>query len=203
MRAFAWRTSKLLRWVPKRKMRESRTAPPSPPPPPPPNPHVHFEGCWNDSWHFRRCCHEHETLIEAAQCVKPTGAGWYIIAVEDGHPRELRHEEDEILNRFRFGGSAALPPMAAVLDNAAIFDNLHAHHVDDSWLVSEYKSAMAALEKANGIDPAQPPDKERPIKFTMDWGDEIFTIHWGGEVVSGYDFAEILAEAIEAWLLKN
>lgn len=33
----------------------------------------------------------------------PTGAGWYVIAVENGTPRQLRSAEDEIVNRFRFG----------------------------------------------------------------------------------------------------
>lgn len=32
-----------------------------------------------------------------------TGAGWYVIAVEDGTPRQLRSSEEEIVNRFRFG----------------------------------------------------------------------------------------------------
>ena len=31
--------------------------------------------------------HEHETLIEAARCAMPYGAGWYVIAVENGTPR--------------------------------------------------------------------------------------------------------------------
>jgi hypothetical protein len=32
----------------------------------------------------------------------PTGAGWYVFAVENGEPRQLRDDEDEIVNRFRF-----------------------------------------------------------------------------------------------------
>jgi len=32
----------------------------------------------------------------------PTGAGWYVVAVENGEPRELREEEDEVVNRYRF-----------------------------------------------------------------------------------------------------
>jgi hypothetical protein len=72
----------------------------------PVNPDVrtHYEGCWTHSWQHRRCYHEHQTLIEAARCVMPTGAGWYVIAVEDGTPRQLRAAEEEIVNRFRFGG---------------------------------------------------------------------------------------------------
>jgi hypothetical protein len=34
----------------------------------------------------------------------PYGAGWYVIAVENGTPRQLRNAEEEIVNRFRFGG---------------------------------------------------------------------------------------------------
>jgi hypothetical protein len=33
----------------------------------------------------------------------PTGAGWYVFAVEDEEPRALRDDEDEIVNHFRFG----------------------------------------------------------------------------------------------------
>jgi hypothetical protein len=48
--------------------------------------------------------HEHETLIEAARCAMPYGAGRYVIAVENGTPRQLRDAEEEIVTRFRFGG---------------------------------------------------------------------------------------------------
>lgn len=68
-----------------------------------PNVNIHFEGCWTHSWSHHRCFHEHQTLIEAARCVMPTGAGWYVIAVENGTPRQLRSTEEEIVNRFRFG----------------------------------------------------------------------------------------------------
>jgi hypothetical protein len=37
----------------------------------------------------------------------PTGAGWYVFAVEDEEPRALRDDEDEIVNRFRFGSQKA------------------------------------------------------------------------------------------------
>jgi hypothetical protein len=30
------------------------------------------------------------------------GAGWYVLAVEDGSPRQLKAAEDEIVNEFRF-----------------------------------------------------------------------------------------------------
>ncbi len=92
----------------KRKL-TTRTAPPPPPPvppapAPPANPNTHYEAAWTDSWHHRRCMHRHRTLIEAAQCAKPHGCGWYVFAVEDGEGRELIEQEDEIVNRFRFGG---------------------------------------------------------------------------------------------------
>jgi hypothetical protein len=41
--------------------------------------------------------------MEAAECAMPTGCGWYIFAIEDDQPRELREAEEEIVNRFRFG----------------------------------------------------------------------------------------------------
>jgi hypothetical protein len=47
--------------------------------------------------------HKHKTLLEAAKCAMPTGAGWYVFAIEDDEPRELREAEEEIVNRYRFG----------------------------------------------------------------------------------------------------
>jgi len=44
----------------------------------------HFEAGWTESWSHRRCLHEHLTLIEAAKCAMPHGAGWYVFAVEGG-----------------------------------------------------------------------------------------------------------------------
>jgi hypothetical protein len=32
----------------------------------------------------------------------PTGAGWYVFAVEDGEPRQLRDAEEKIVDRYRF-----------------------------------------------------------------------------------------------------
>jgi hypothetical protein len=43
------------------------------------------------------------TLLEAAACAVPHGAGRYVFAVEDGSPRQLKPAEDEIVNAFRFG----------------------------------------------------------------------------------------------------
>lgn len=33
----------------------------------------------------------------------PNGAGWYVVAVEYGEPRELTGPEDRIVDDFRFG----------------------------------------------------------------------------------------------------
>ncbi len=33
----------------------------------------------------------------------PHGAGWYVVAVENGEPRKLTCEEDKIVEEFRFG----------------------------------------------------------------------------------------------------
>jgi hypothetical protein len=49
--------------------------------------------------------HKHQTLIEAAQCAMPTGAGWYVFAVENGEGRELSEKEDGIVHGYRVGGS--------------------------------------------------------------------------------------------------
>src|SRR5712692_3091160 len=69
---------------------------------------LHYEAAWTDSWSHRRCLHEHQTLIEAAKCAMPRGAGWYVFAVEGDTPRQLSETEDRIVNVFRFGweGSA-------------------------------------------------------------------------------------------------
>ena len=66
----------------------------------------HYEAAWTESWSHRRCLHAHLTLIEAAKCAVPHGAGWYVFAVESGKPRELNEEEEDVMNRFRFGGIA-------------------------------------------------------------------------------------------------
>ena len=66
-------------------------------------PRRHYEAAWNDSWHFRCCLHEHQTLIDAAKCAMPHGAGWYVISVESGGARELTEEEKRIVDEFRFG----------------------------------------------------------------------------------------------------
>jgi len=64
---------------------------------------LHYEAAWTDSWTHRRCLHEHQTLMEAARCAMPRGAGWYVFAVEGDAPRELNETEDRIVNEFRFG----------------------------------------------------------------------------------------------------
>jgi hypothetical protein len=33
----------------------------------------------------------------------PTGAGWYVFAVENDEPRQLLGAEEKIVNRYRFG----------------------------------------------------------------------------------------------------
>ena len=48
----------------------------------------HYEAAFTDSFCTRRCCHAHQTLIEAAECASLSGAGWYVIAVEWGSPLE-------------------------------------------------------------------------------------------------------------------
>jgi hypothetical protein len=63
----------------------------------------HYEAGWTDSWTHQRCGHAHQTLIDAAKCGMPQGAGWYVFAVECGVPRELTNQEDQVVNRFRFG----------------------------------------------------------------------------------------------------
>jgi hypothetical protein len=63
---------------------------------------AYYEAGWTDSWSHHHCLHEHRTLLEAAKCAVPHGAGWYVLAVEDGSPRQLKQSEDEIVNEFRF-----------------------------------------------------------------------------------------------------
>ena len=66
---------------------------------------LHYEAAWTDSWSHRRCLHEHQTLIDAARCAVPHGAGWYVFAVESGTPRELDADEEDAVNGFRFGSA--------------------------------------------------------------------------------------------------
>jgi hypothetical protein len=63
---------------------------------------IHYEAAWTDSWCDCRCMHVHQTLSDAAQCGLPRGAGWYVLAIEDGELRELTTVEDKIVNEFRF-----------------------------------------------------------------------------------------------------
>jgi hypothetical protein len=69
---------------------------------------IHYEAAWTDSWSHRRCLHEHRTLIDAAKCAMPHGAGWYVFAVEYGIPRELDAAEEDAVNKFRFGPETVL-----------------------------------------------------------------------------------------------
>ncbi len=64
---------------------------------------LHYEAAWTESWSHRRCFHRHQTLIEAAKCAMPHGAGWYVFAVEGDTARQLRETEDRIVDEFRFG----------------------------------------------------------------------------------------------------
>ncbi len=63
---------------------------------------LHYEAAWTESWSHRRCFHGHQSLIDAAKCAIPTGAGWYVFAVESGTARELSIAEDMVVNEFRF-----------------------------------------------------------------------------------------------------
>ena len=67
---------------------------------------LYYEAAWTESWSHRRCLHEHQTLIDAAHCAMPRGAGWYVFAVEYGTPRELNDGEEDVVNKFRFGRMA-------------------------------------------------------------------------------------------------
>jgi hypothetical protein len=69
---------------------------------------LHFEAGWTESWSHRRCLHEHQTLLEAANCAMPHGAGWYVFAVEGEAPRQLTDAEDSVVNEFRFGATKSL-----------------------------------------------------------------------------------------------
>ena len=61
-----------------------------------------YQAGWTDSFCHRRCMHEHPTPMEAAECGMPHGAGWYVLAVEDGTPRQLLGDEEDVVNEFRF-----------------------------------------------------------------------------------------------------
>ena len=67
---------------------------------------THYEAAWTESWTHRRCEHPHETLLDAARCAQPHGAGWYVFAVEYGSPRQLTEAEDQLVDQFRFSHRA-------------------------------------------------------------------------------------------------
>ena len=62
---------------------------------------IHYEAAWTDSWCDCRCMHAHQTLSAAARCGLPRAAGWYVLAVERGEPRQLTTVEDKIVNDLR------------------------------------------------------------------------------------------------------
>ena len=62
---------------------------------------IHYEAAWTDSWYDCRCMHVHQTLSDAARCGLPRAAGWYVLAVERGQPRQLTIAEDKIVNDLR------------------------------------------------------------------------------------------------------
>jgi hypothetical protein len=62
---------------------------------------THYEAAWTDSWCDCRCMHKHQTLSDAANCGLPRAAGWYVLAVEGGEPRQLSAAEDQMVNDFR------------------------------------------------------------------------------------------------------
>jgi hypothetical protein len=66
------------------------------------NTSLHYEAGWTESWTHLRCWHDHETIQAAAECASPHGAGWYVFAVEDSTPRELRQAEEDTVRKFRF-----------------------------------------------------------------------------------------------------
>src|SRR5258708_28741308 len=72
------------------------------------NLNLYYEAGWTDSFCHRRCLHEHPTLLEAAECGMPHGAGWYVLAVENGTARQLLDSEEAVVNAFRFGAKKKL-----------------------------------------------------------------------------------------------
>jgi hypothetical protein len=62
---------------------------------------THYEAGWTESFVHQRCGHDHLTLTEASKCGLGKGAAWYVFAVENGRPRELRVTEDKIVDDFR------------------------------------------------------------------------------------------------------
>ena len=61
---------------------------------------VYHEAAWTDSWCHRHCLHAHQNAHRRS---KMRHAGWYVFAVESGRPRELNDEEEDVVNKFRFG----------------------------------------------------------------------------------------------------
>jgi hypothetical protein len=53
--------------------------------------------------------HKHKMLSDAARCGLPRAAGWYILAVERGEPRQLTTAENKIVNDFRFAPRKTKP----------------------------------------------------------------------------------------------
>jgi hypothetical protein len=53
---------------------------------------MYYFAAWTDSGFFVGCSHEHETIAEAASCIRC--AGGYVVGVENGVMRSLTGEEE-------------------------------------------------------------------------------------------------------------
>jgi len=56
-------------------------------------------GVWHVTMLHAQCLPE---ITISPGTAAPHGAGWYVFAIEDGSPRQLKAAEDEIVNEFRF-----------------------------------------------------------------------------------------------------
>jgi hypothetical protein len=69
-------------------------------------PSLYYFAAWTDSGCLMGCDHEHGTVISAVACI--SSAGGYVVAVENGHLRELHDAEEREFQLAMYRGEVLL-----------------------------------------------------------------------------------------------
>jgi hypothetical protein len=62
---------------------------------------IHYFAAWTDSDCLVGCDHEHQTVISAVPCIRSCGG--YVVAVENGHLRQLTDQEELEFQHAMYG----------------------------------------------------------------------------------------------------
>ena len=82
-------------------------------------PSLYYFAAHTDSGCVVACAHKHSTVIAAVACI--TGAGGYVIAVDDGELRELNRKEEAVFQFAMYsGGKVTLERLARLWHKPAL-----------------------------------------------------------------------------------